>query len=78
MKIETSIKEINRILDHESQNINRLFWVCDRLTWMKKFNKASNTILDALIAKTTYTIEGSWYGDEPEERIILNYISTHN
>lgn len=74
MKVTTSIKEINRILDRESHKEDRISWVCDRLVWMKKFHKAPDAILDALIIKTTSMLNGVWYGYEPEEHIIKNYL----
>jgi hypothetical protein len=74
MKINTSIKEVNRVLDHESHNTMRIFWACDRLAWMHKFHKAPKHILDALIAKATAIMNGSWCGDEPEQAIIDNYL----
>jgi hypothetical protein len=74
MKINTSIKEVNRILERASHNIERLFWSCDRLSWMQRYHKAPKDIIDALIAKATAIMDGTWYGDEPEQAIIDSYL----
>jgi hypothetical protein len=74
MKADTSIKEVNRVLERESHNIERMFWACNRLAWMQKFHKAPKAIIDALITKATAIMDGTWCGDEPEETVIDNYI----
>jgi hypothetical protein len=74
MKTATSIREINHILDKQSDNIARMGWACDHIAWLHKFKKAPADILNALIVKATAIMEGSWYGDEPEEYTIRAYI----
>lgn len=63
--------------------INRTFNRCDysmyafainRLVWLKKYRKAPVELLDALIVKATGVFDGSYYGNEPEEKIIEKYL----
>lgn len=72
MKIEKSIIEVNRILDR--YEMSRIYWAIDRLAWLKKFRKAPDKVLNALAVKAAGTMDGSWYGDEPEQAIIAKYI----
>lgn len=67
------ITKINRILDKESHNLDRMHWAVNRIAWLVKFHKAPADILDALVAKCTATLDGTWYGDEPAEQTIRRY-----
>lgn len=69
-----SVLNINRILDRESDNIVRLGWATDRIGWLAKFHKIPKTLQHALCVKATAIMDGSWYGDEPEELVIRNYL----
>jgi hypothetical protein len=69
-----SVLNINNILDRESDNVVRLAWATDRIVWLAKFRKIPKALQDALCAKATAIMNGSWYGDEPEETVILDYL----
>lgn len=66
------LKLINRILDKCDNSMYS--FVSDRLMWLKKFHRAPEELLDALILKASSTFSKSWYGDEPEEIIINRYL----
>lgn len=71
-KTNYDLRYINRILD-KADNFQELSWAGNRLAWLKKFRKAPNEILDALIAKYIAILDGNWFGDEPEQQIIAEY-----
>jgi hypothetical protein len=77
--IPWSVRETERLNDtlNHYPNItsfDRLCQIADRLTWLKRFHKIPDVIVDSLIAKTTGLFNNTWYGDEPEESVIKNYI----
>ena len=74
MTTTTSIIEINRTLDRYSHNIARMGWACDRIAWLAQYRKIPKAITDALATKAAAVMDGSWYGDEPEQHTIENYI----
>lgn len=69
------VARLNRILDREWTNPIRMAYVVDRITWLSKFRKVPTEILSALTIKTTAMFSGDWYGNEPEERTIMAFIS---
>ena len=74
MPINKSILEINRVLDHQSDNFSRLMWACNRIGWLARYRKVSKELTDALAVKAAAIMDGSWYGIEPEEAIIKKYL----
>lgn len=77
--IPFALREVTRInaeLDRYPRltTLDRLCHISDRVVWLRKFHKAPLDICDALIVKITALFEGSWYGDEPEQTIIENYV----
>lgn len=70
-----SVVQINHIFDREFDNIVRMGWACDRIAWLAKFRKIPAELRDALCAKAIAVMDGSWYGDEPEERTIRAYLN---
>lgn len=75
MRIDNSVREINRVLDKQHDNEVRMGWAIDRITWLHKFRKVPREITNALSIKAVGMMEGTWFGDEPEEEIIKRYIS---
>jgi hypothetical protein len=69
---QKEVKKINAILDGNS--LDRQCWASDRIGWLYKFHKAPKAILDALCDKATAIFDGTWYGDEPCETTIKNFI----
>lgn len=69
-----SVVNINRILDHNFDNMVQVAWACDRIAWLAKFCKISKELVDALCTKAYAVMRGEWYEDMPEEAIIIKYI----
>ena len=68
-KIERELNLYPRLTTFE-----RLCAVSDRLAWLYKFRKLPAPILDALIEKITALFDGSWYGDEPAQTVIDDFL----
>ena len=74
-KIAYDVQHINDILEYKSHDMAQMYYACNRLTWLKKFRKAPIEVVNALVIKCTAVLDGSWYGDEPEERTISEYLN---
>ncbi len=68
------VKRINDTLDRYHGYSVEVHNVIDRLMWLKKWGKIPVAVSNAFIAKATAIFDGTWHGDEPEERVISNYI----
>lgn len=53
---------------------NQKSWAVDRLIWLDKFHKIPKEIFEALEVKILTIFDGEYYGDEPFETTIENFI----
>lgn len=71
------IRHANDCLDRYSYAIGitpELHNAIDKITWCKRYHKAPDSVLNAIIAKATAIFDGDWCGDEPEEHVICDYL----
>lgn len=74
-----AIREVKRLNDELDRyprltSFDRLCAIADRVVWLQKFRKAPHNITQAMIIKITALFDGTWYGDEPQDAIINDYI----
>ena len=48
--------------------------ISKHLTHWHKYRKYPQDLIDALISKFTKILEKNWYGDEPEQTVINQYL----
>ena len=70
------IRKWNRELDRldPKHDFGTTDEISKRLERWKRFEQYPVELVDALITKFTKILNGTWYGDEPEQDIIMKYI----